>query len=289
MRQRRIRGHRGIAENRPIEDREKGQVIALDINADGGRRIDRGAVADDIAEARQALQTYVIRGAVAGDDIGQAGLEGVLQGEIIRRLSIGIGNLRCQDQQQKCRCRAAPQAQAVDATAEEQGGETIKQKQHGGSGKNKRCERGGGLRCQRADGDLSRQRGYGVQFVTAAGDVEGAFLGATAIKAGRSRGRGRGLVDGGGGDGLHIGRGVGQFAETIEPAPWREGLRIGLGRGNGSAAARRRCQIKHAAQHADEEAGQWQVRPIGIGGDMEQHDQALALVPGGHQWRAVVE
>ncbi len=55
------------------------------------------------------------------------------------------------------------------------------------------------------------------------------------------------------------------------------------------AAAGARGEIEYAPQHLDEHARQRQIRPIGIGGDVEKHDQALAAPLGGDQGRAVGE
>ena len=51
--------------------------------------------------------------------------------------------------------------------------------------------------------------------------------------------------------------------------------------------ARRAGQRDDPAQHVDEEARQGQVRPGGIGGDVEEHDHPVAALVGGHDRRSV--
>jgi hypothetical protein len=83
--------------------------------------------------------------------------------------------------------------------------------------------------------------------------------------------------------------------ERLGVATCRQQGRVGIkqppGRQDAGAgfAAARNCagELHHAAQHVDEMAGNRQVGPAGLGGDMEQHDPAGAALAGCHQRSAV--
>ena len=77
-------------------------------------------------------------------------------------------------------------------------------------------------------------------------------------------------------------------AEAVEDAGRRHDLALGalghfVGGGGGAGEA------DHAAEHLDEAAGQRQIGPARVGGDVEQHDHSLAALGGGDQRRAVGE
>ncbi len=79
-----------------------------------------------------------------------------------------------------------------------------------------------------------------------------------------------------------------EIAETVEHAARRHhfahalGLRLG-GVGDAGGAGER----DDAPEHFDESAGQRQIGPARVAGDVEQHDQALAAARGGDQRRAI--
>ena len=88
----------------------------------------------------------------------------------------------------------------------------------------------------------------------------------------------------GGGHGGGGGRGGAGLAETVKSFDRGEFLAARL-LGAGDAVG----EFDQAAEHVDEQAGERQVGPVGIGGDVEQHDAAGAARGVGDQGRAVGE
>ena len=81
----RVRQRARVVAHRPIEDREEGQLVLVDIDSHGLGRLERGAGAQDFAQSRQAFLAGAIDLGVAGDDISQTRAKSGLQGEIVGR------------------------------------------------------------------------------------------------------------------------------------------------------------------------------------------------------------
>ena len=195
----------------------------------------------------------------------------------------------CRDQRQCNHARhgGAALANAVETTSQEQRSTAVgEEQQHGereGIGSKRQRRQG----CQRAGGDPCGKLAHRHQGIARASDIDGTLLLAAAVEAGRCCRRGAHLVDRGRGNGLDVGRGICEVTEAVEGEERNEGLRIaGRGTALGAAAGGGR-QIEHASQHLDEQSRHRKVRPVGIRRDVEQHDQPLAFLLGGHQRRAV--
>ena len=81
-----------------------------------------------------------------------------------------------------------------------------------------------------------------------------------------------------------------ECAEAVEHAARRQRLRARPSAPTRSAfAGRVPASADDALEHVDEGAGERQVRPARVGGDVKQHDHALAAARGGDQRRAVGE
>ena len=80
-------------------------------------------------------------------------------------------------------------------------------------------------------------------------------------------------------------------AEAVERARGRRGrlARGGVRPGRVLVGRRRAGERDDLAQHVDEQPRQREIRPGRVGGDVEQHDEALAAPVGGDQRRAVGE
>ena len=110
-------------------------------------------------------------------------------------------------------------------------------------------------------------------------------------------GAGLGIGDLGGGDGLGRRRRVLEEAEAVEHLQGRQHL--GRGRRVRRAAlavadqrlagAARAAEAGDAAHHLHEQARQRQVRPVRVGGDMEEDHLAVAALGRGDQRRAVLQ
>ncbi len=78
--------------------------------------------------------------------------------------------------------------------------------------------------------------------------------------------------------------------ETTEAIEHEAGVEVALGGGGlVGGAANASAQAEQTFEHIDEEAGQRQVRPFRVRGDVEQDDPALALLDAGDERRAVGE
>ena len=73
----------------PIEDREEGELVGLEIDADGIAQLGGGALRDHQAEAEEARLADAVALVIAGDDIGEPRGAGGIDGEFI-----GIRRLR---------------------------------------------------------------------------------------------------------------------------------------------------------------------------------------------------
>ena len=96
--ERRVRQRLGVFRHRPIEDREEGQVVVVDVDAHRLAGLERGARGEHLAQSGQALAARLVDLRIAGDDISEMGLERSVEVEVLaarcrvrRLLRLGLG------------------------------------------------------------------------------------------------------------------------------------------------------------------------------------------------------
>ena len=80
--ERRVRERLHVLAHRPIQDREEGKLVLIDIDAHRIGRLERGARAQHLAQPAQAFLAGAIDFGIAGDDVSEMGLQRGLQREI---------------------------------------------------------------------------------------------------------------------------------------------------------------------------------------------------------------
>ena len=73
--ERRLGGPRGAGHDRPVDQRIEGELVARDVEPDRLSRLERGALREEEREPAKAGLADRVDLAVAGDDIGEFGLE----------------------------------------------------------------------------------------------------------------------------------------------------------------------------------------------------------------------
>ena len=68
-------GLAALGHDRPVDQREEGELVARDVEADRLAGFERGALGEKQREALQAGLADVVDLGVAGDDIGEVGLD----------------------------------------------------------------------------------------------------------------------------------------------------------------------------------------------------------------------
>src|SRR4029453_15326550 len=105
--------------DRPVDQGIEPRLVFLEVEANGIGRLDRGAVAQDLAQALEAVLGEVVDFLVAGGDVGQANVERALE-----RLLFA----------ERRRTRSLVGGLGVGGRQEEDGGGQQQQQQRGGSG-----------------------------------------------------------------------------------------------------------------------------------------------------------
>ena len=277
-------GEDAVDRHRPIQKRKERQFVAARVDPLRRTQFGRGSAFEDGVEPAQASAAGVVDLAVSGYDIGEPGFQRVAQSEGIGASMVsgpGHASHTRHHRQRQPRHRAGPGTEKQQPPKAQAGGE-INQRQHQGQGQQPGPEIDflglavfgpGNTAGQRPDGDGRCQTRRQVERPS------GRFR---SIIAGRVRLRYPGFPECLGGDGPGAGDGRPQSPKTVESGKrvqWRTG-----GLGDDALA-----ECHQAPQHVNEQTGKRQVRPLGVGGGVDQHQPALAAPFPGHQRRAVIE
>ena len=181
------------------------------------------------------------------------------------------------------------------AALQQHDGQDVDEQQHQRDAQQLRLQGTGGVAFIGAAIDARRQRGHGFDQALLRHQVEGTRGTGGTIVAGRVLGARLGVEDLGGRDRLRRRRRALQQAEAVQHLQGCQ--HVGRGGGIGILgvagqtvhAAAQIAEAGDAAQHLNEQAGQRQVRPVRIGGDVEEHQLAVAALGGRHQRRAVLQ
>ena len=288
--QRLARGARRARHHRPVDQRIERELVLAGIDPDRIAGFERGALREEQRQPLQAGAADAVDLVVAGDDIGEAGLQRRAQRRgVVLRLS------RLRQHQRRGDDRERDGGGGRARPAAEQLGDPARQEEH-----HERVEREQAHRRQhdRTAQILRLAHAIDVAARIEAGEIERRQLVVGRERIDRQQSLGRAVesgrvIDGGaagvaGGDRPGIVRRRPEHAEAVEDAGRRHHLASGAGAvavgGRGRAGER-----NDALEHVDERAGHRQVRPARVGADMEQDDHALAARLRGDQRRAVGE
>ena len=285
----------GPRHDRPVDQREERQFVMRGIDADGVAGFQRRALREEQRQSGHAGLDDGIDVGIAGDDIGEPGLRGGLDGEIVARFGARRpggyqcrGQHRCaHDRERQCSRRRAPPQQRRDTGAEHGDDHGVDQEQ----GQRRRQQDPAQVaRFGVGVGGVARAQARGVERRDAIGSrqrVDRERAVGRAVEAGRMIRR-RAVAEVGGqrlgGRGRRPER-----AETVEDMQRRHRFRGGFA---GDARARFGGVAGHVddpPQHLDEGAGHRQIGPAHIGADMKQGHDTLAAMFAGHQRRSIFQ
>ncbi len=288
-----LRRLRRARHDRPVDQREEGELVARRIDADGIAGLQRGALGQ---EQRQPVHPRLDDGVdvgIARHDIGEAGLRHRLHRELVRG-TVGAcrrGRQRRQASEHKgeqdhCGRGAAAQ-QRGKAAAEHRDDDGVDQEQRKRSGQQPAAQV---ARLSIGVGGVPGAQARGIQGSDAVGAskrVHGERSFGRTIEAGRMIGGGAVAV-------IRRQRFCGcrrraEGAEAVEDVQRRDRLGSRFAGNTGARLGRVAGHVDYPPQHFDEGARHRQVRPAHVGADVEQADEALAAMLAGHERRAVFQ
>ncbi len=276
-------GRGASAVDRPVDQREEGQLVALDVDGHRLGRLHRGARRERLAQTGEPGLGDAVDVRVAGGDVGEPRLQRRAHGEVEVRLTGALG----------CRLRtglrvglgggdhpehdggdrghdAAPQG-----PHQEEDRQGVEHEEHGGQ----RHERT--FQLSRTLGCIARNRGAGEavprdrrEGVAVVQQVDGSKCTIRAIEA-RRRSRPQGDFAR---DRLDVGPWRDETARPVEHAVGRQGGPVLIGQ---VAAGDR--EFHHRPQHLHEGAGEGEGGPAGVGRHVEEHHPAGADVAARHE------